>query len=162
MASRVPRYPAWKIEQGQVVDFKSKSRSLLIRGSLVRVQLRAPGKSKAYAENAWAFLFSGWEKGWEYFVHRWLFYLLRPQDCTPTKLIPERVAQACFTSHCTRTSQGENHRSAPPIERLWIRLYIGLLAGPGGSKIKQYQGDSPPYGALWISRITGPRDPAIR
>lgn len=31
-------------------------------------------------------------------------------------------------------------RSAPR----WVRLYIGLLAGPRHSKIGSYQGDSPP------------------
>lgn len=49
-------------------------------------------------------------------------------------------------------------RSAP----CWVRLYIGLLAGPSRPKIESHQGNSPPYGALWISRLTGPKDPAIR
>lgn len=55
-----------------------------------------------------------------------------------------------------------NEGSVPWVGHLWIRLYVGLLAGPSGPRIEQHQGDSPPYGALWISRITGPRDPAIR
>jgi len=39
-----------------------------------------------------------------------------------------------------------------------VRLYIGLLAEPSRPKIESYQGDSSPYGALWISRMTGPRE----
>lgn len=44
----------------------------------------------------------------------------------------------------------------------WVRLFIGLLAGPRRPKIEPHQGDSPPDGAPWISLITGPTDPAIR
>jgi hypothetical protein len=49
-----------------------------------------------------------------------------------------------------------------PSSHLWVRLYVGLLAGPSSPKIELYQRDSVPYGALWISRITGPWDPAIK
>ena len=44
----------------------------------------------------------------------------------------------------------------------WVRLYAGLLAGPSHPKIELYQGESPPYGALCISRITRPTGPSIR
>lgn len=44
----------------------------------------------------------------------------------------------------------------------WVRLYVCLLAGPRRPKIKPYQGASPQYGALWVSRITGPLGPSIR
>ena len=44
----------------------------------------------------------------------------------------------------------------------WVRLYIGLLAEPCRHNIEPYRGDGPPYGGLWVSRVTGPRDPAIR
>lgn len=57
--------------------------------------------------------------------------------------------------------EADIHRSARSVP-CWVRLFIGLLAGPRRPKIDWYQGDSPPYGALWKNRITGPRDPAIR
>lgn len=51
--------------------------------------------------------------------------------------------------------------AAAEIQR-WVRPYPGLLAGPGRPKIELHQGESPPYGALWISRLTGPTGPSIR
>ena len=42
------------------------------------------------------------------------------------------------------------------------RLYVGLLAGPSRPKIEPYQEDSPLYGGLWISGLTGTGDPAIK
>lgn len=38
----------------------------------------------------------------------------------------------------------------------WVRLDVGLLVGLRRPKIEPYQGEIPPYGALWVSRITGP------
>ena len=64
--------------------------------------------------------------------------------------------------HEGRSGWGSNEGSALSARSPWDRLYVSLLAGPSRPKIKPYQGDSPPYGALWISRITGPRDPATR
>lgn len=57
--------------------------------------------------------------------------------------------------------EGREKALHPQPEHTWAWLYVDLLAGPSGHKIMLYQGDSPPYGALWISHITGLRDLAI-
>ena len=69
---------------------------------------------------------------------------------------------ALGSPHEGRSSGGETRAAYPRSRHPWVRLYVGLLAGPSRPKIELYQGDSPPYGALWISRITGPRGLAIR
>jgi|AntDryMetagUQ889_1029465.scaffolds.fasta_scaffold00439_8 hypothetical protein len=41
-------------------------------------------------------------------------------------------------------------------------VYVGLLIGIRHPKIAPYQGRSPPYGALCVSRIIGPKGPSTR
>lgn len=43
-----------------------------------------------------------------------------------------------------------------------VALYAGLLAGASRPKIVMHRGETPPYGALWASRITGPAGSSIR
>ena len=64
--------------------------------------------------------------------------------------------------HEGRSGWGQTKAGYSRQGPLWVRLYVGLLTGPSRPKIQLYQGDSRPFGGMWISCITGPRGPAIR